>query len=132
MTLYQQWLDAKQAEAEANATRKSIEQKICAAHAQEISVNLDADYGTGSATIDTEVGKFTINYPKKIDWDQDQLDHLWERITAAGENPEEYMDKKLSVSETKYKAFPSHIRDNFTPARTVSAGNPTFTFKEKK
>ena len=49
-----------------------------------------------------------------------------ETIRGWGENPADYVDTKLSVSETSYKAWPPAIRDLFTPARTVKPGKKKF------
>lgn len=130
--LITEWKEAKQAEQDALATRRSIEQKIIEQYNGEIQSQLDPDYHTGTANIACEGGKLVLSYPRKVSWDGEQLAQLWDRIEAHNENPAEYIERKLTVSESKYKAFPSCIRTQFEHARMVSAGNPTFTFKEKK
>lgn len=67
-----------------------------------------------------------ITVPKTVAWDQDQLAKAVETIKSWGEDPAEYVETKLSVSETKFKAWPSAIRDLFAPARTTKAGKPKF------
>ena len=126
------WKEAKKAEQYAINARRTIEQEISKQYADTIAAQLDKDYGTGTVGIACDDGKLTLSFPKKIDWDGEQLAEFWDRIDAHGENPAEYMERKLTVAESKYKAFPSNIRTQFEPARTVKAGNPTFTFKEKK
>jgi hypothetical protein len=69
-----------------------------------------------------------ITIPKTVAWDQEQLTKAVETIKGWGENPADYVDVKLSVSETKFKAWPPAIRDLFAPARTVKAGKPKFEF----
>lgn len=64
--------------------------------------------------------------PKRIDWDQHELTELVERIKAEGENPRDYVEVSLKVSERKYAAWPPHIRKVFEPARTVRTGKETF------
>ena len=64
--------------------------------------------------------------PKKVEWDQHELADLVERIKADGENPRDYVEVSLRVSERKFTAWPSHIRKAFEPARTVRAGKESF------
>jgi hypothetical protein len=73
-------------------------------------------------------GNVTIvaDLPKKVDWDQRELADLVERIKTDGENPLEYIDVSLKVSERKYGAWPVHIRRAFESARTVRAGLQSF------
>ncbi len=63
---------------------------------------------------------------KKVEWDESQLSALMERIAADGENPRDYIEVSLRVSERKYASWPPYIRKAFEPARTVSAGRETF------
>lgn len=67
-----------------------------------------------------------IEVPKNISWDQGKLARAIETIRIWGENPADYVETKLSVSETSYKAWPPAIRDLFTPARTVKPGKTKF------
>lgn len=67
-----------------------------------------------------------ITVPKRVEWDQEELDHAVGIIRSWNENPTDYVDFKLSVAESKYKAWPPAIRDLFTPARTVKAGKAKF------
>lgn len=67
-----------------------------------------------------------ITVPKNTAWDQDKLAGAVETIKGWDENPADYVDAKLSVSESKYKAWPPAIRDLFTPARTIKPGKPKF------
>jgi hypothetical protein len=67
-----------------------------------------------------------IEVPKNVAWDQAKLAAAIETIRGWGENPADYVDTKLSVSETSYKAWPPAIRDLFTPARTIKPGKKKF------
>jgi len=67
-----------------------------------------------------------IEVPKNVSWDQNKLASAIETIRSWGENPANYVETKLSVSETSYKAWPPAIRDLFTPARTVKPGKARF------
>ena len=70
--------------------------------------------------------------PKKIDWDQHDLAELVERIKAEGEDPRDYVEVTLKVSERKYGSWPKHIRSLFEPSRTVRAGKESFELIVKK
>ena len=63
---------------------------------------------------------------KRVDWDQATLAGLVERIRADGADPAEYVDIAFSVPERKYTAWPTDIRQEFEPARTVRTGKPKF------
>lgn len=67
-----------------------------------------------------------IEVPKNVSWDQGKLASAFETIRSWGENPADYVETKLSVSETSYKTWPPAIRDLFTPARTVKPGKAKF------
>ena len=73
-------------------------------------------------------GAITIvaDLPKKVDWDQAKLAALVETIRASGEDPSQYVEISLSVSERSYGAWPDAIRRAFEPARTLRTGKPTF------
>ena len=45
---------------------------------------------------------------------------------AEGEDPRDYVEVSLKVSERKYGSWPTHIRSLFEPSRTVRAGKETF------
>ena len=49
-----------------------------------------------------------------------------ERIRAAGDDPAEYVEITYKVPECAYTSWPAHIRDAFSPARTVRTGKATF------
>jgi hypothetical protein len=42
------------------------------------------------------------------------------------------VDTKISVSETKYNAWPPAVRDLFAPARTVKSGKAKFEVLAQK
>lgn len=92
--------------------------------ASAVRAEADKDFGVvrfpdGDVTI-------VADRPKKVDWDQHELSTLVERIKAEGENPREYVEVSLKVSERKYGAWPQHIRALFEPSRTVHSGKETF------
>ena len=48
------------------------------------------------------------------------------QIRAGGEDPAEYVETALKVSERAYAAWPERIRSAFEPARTVRTGRSSF------
>jgi hypothetical protein len=77
-----------------------------------------------TGTVRFDDGDFTIvaDLPKRVDWDQDRLAAMVERIRAAGDDPTEYVDIAFKVPERKYAAWPEAIRAGFEPARLVRTG----------
>lgn len=73
-----------------------------------------------------------ITVPKRVDWDAEKLASAVETIKGWGEDPADYVDTKISVSETKYNAWPPAVRDLFTPARTVKSGKAKFEVLAQK
>ena len=88
---------------------------------------LKKDTGTIDFTIDGVKVKHDV--PKRVEWDQAQLAGIRERIIAGNADPDEYMATVYKVKETNYRAWPSFIKDIFTPARTVKHGQPKITFE---
>jgi hypothetical protein len=82
------------------------------------------DFGT-TRFIDGDV-TVVAELPKKVEWDQVELGRLVERIKSNGDDPREYVDITLKVSERKYAAWPSQISSAFKNARTVKVGAPSF------
>ena len=80
--------------------------------------------GKDTGTIRFDEGDFTVvaDLPKRVDWDQDRLAAMVERIRAAGDDPAQYVDIAFKVPERKYAAWPDAIRAGFEPARTVRPG----------
>jgi hypothetical protein len=69
-------------------------------------------------------GDYTVvaDLPKRVDWDQEKLAQIARNIADSGEDPTDFIDNKLTVSERKYGALPEAWRKGFEPARTVKTG----------
>ncbi|SHF44890.1 hypothetical protein SAMN05444279_1492 [Ruegeria intermedia] len=80
--------------------------------------------GKDTGTVRLDDGDFIVvaDLPKRVDWDQEQLAAMVERIRAAGDDPAQYVDVTYKVPERKYAAWPEAIRKGFEPARTVRPG----------
>ena len=86
--------------------------------------------GKDTGTVRLADGDYTVvaDLPKRVDWDQEKLAAMVARIRAAGEDPSEFIETTLKVSERKYTALPQSWRKGFEPARTVRTGKPKFRF----
>ena len=86
------------------------------------------DGGKDTGTIRFEDGSVTViaELPKRVEWDQAKLARIAENIASAGEDPAEFIETTLKVSEHKYTALPESWRKGFEPARTVRIGKPKF------
>lgn len=70
--------------------------------------------------------RVTFELPKRVSWDQKRLAEIAERIVAAGERVQDYMDADLSVSESRFNNWPPALKEQFTSARTVKPGKAAF------
>jgi hypothetical protein len=90
---------------------------------------LGKDFGT--VRFDDDGITIISDLPKKPVWDQKQLSSIVQTIQEAGDDPSEYVDTAFKVSESKYKAWPEHIRRTFEPARTLKSGKAIFKLTSK-
>lgn len=99
------------------------EQSLLNEHHIEIMESLaskDEPYG------DVTIGDIKFKIPKYVKWDKAKL----EEIALELDNPQDYIDYSLSVSETKLKMMPDYLKSRFTEARKVTAGKININFKE--
>ena len=80
--------------------------------------------GKDAGTVRLADGDYTVvaDLPKRVDWHQEKLAQIAANIAGSGEDPAEFIDTKLTVSERKYGALPEAWRKGFEPARTVKVG----------
>ena len=83
------------------------------------------DFGTAHVNDGALHVKYEL--PKKVTWSQTILKEMAERIVASGDKVEDYIDIKLSVSESRYTNWPTALQEQFAAARTVEEGKPTIT-----
>ena len=90
--------------------------------------------GKDTCTVRLADGDYTVvaDLPKRVDWDQDALAQIARNIADSGEDPAEFIDTKLTVSERKYGALPEAWRKGFEPARTVGSGKASFKLEPAK
>jgi hypothetical protein len=87
--------------------------------------------GKDTGTVRLVDGDYTVvaDLPKRIEWDQEKLAQIARNIADSGEDPAEFVDTRLSVSERKYGALPEAWRKGFEPARTVKTGTLKVTLE---
>lgn len=90
------------------------------------ALRLSEGKDTGIVHFDEGQIHISADLPKKTEWNQALLAEMARRIAAAGDNPSQYIDVSYRVSETKYLAWPDHLRNQFQPARTVKTGKATY------
>jgi hypothetical protein len=95
-----------------------------AERAKAARADAEKDFGV-ARFVDGEV-TIVADLPKKVEWNQRDLEGLVERIKAEGEDPRDYVEISLKVAERNYTSWPKHIRLLFEPSRTVRAGKETF------
>jgi len=80
--------------------------------------------GKDTGTVRLADGDYIVvaDLPKRVDWDQLKLAQIARNIADSGDDPGEFIDTKLTVSERKYGALPEVWRKGFEPARTVKVG----------
>lgn len=84
----------------------------------------------GSTTINEDGYKVVVTIPQRVSWNEQKLRQVAETIRQHGDDPEQYIQYKLAVPESKYKNFPEQIRKVFEPARTVKPGKRSIKVEE--
>jgi len=128
----QDFLDAERNVDEAITFLKPLRAKLDAAKLQRYGEQARTalrDSGRDFGTAHVNDGPLHVKYelPKKVTWSQPILKEMAERIVASGDKVEEYIDIKLSVSESRYTNWPTALQEQFAAARTVEEGKPTIT-----
>jgi len=117
---------------EAIAFLKQLRAKLDAAKLQRYGEQARTalrDSGRDFGTAHINDGALHVKYelPKKVTWSQAILKEMAERIVASGDKLEDYIDIKLSVSESRYTNWPTALQEQFAAARTVEEGKPSIT-----
>lgn len=117
--------------AELNDQMEAVSDQITAATADKLAElrRLQAkEYGVVHLVLDGVKVDQTIN--KKVEWDQEKLNGLFDRIAAAGDDPKQYMRLKFDIPEKQFDAMDDNIRAFFLEARTVKPGAVSVKFEE--
>lgn len=114
------------------AEKKQLETELLSSLDNQIKEQIGAkDYGCGTANVSGDGYKVKVMVNKKVTWDPDLLAEVFDKIQDSGDDPFEYIQRKLTVSETAYKNWPSMIQKIFEPARTVEPAKPRITIEEE-
>lgn len=119
------FVDAERNVDEASAYLKQLRTKLDAAKLQRFGEHARAALRDSGRDFGTAHVKYEL--PKKVIWSQTILKEMAERIVASGDKVEDYIDIKLSVSESRYTNWPTALQEQFAAARTVEEGKPTIT-----
>lgn len=88
-------------------------------------------YGCGTANLDLPMYKIKVTVSKKVKWDEKELKAIANKIKEAGQEPENFIKYKLSVSETAFNGFTEDVQDAFMSARSVEASDPKIKIERK-
>lgn len=125
--------------------KAEIEQRLAAVQEELQAVNIDIGHAIseklvelrslsgkefGTVHLSLDGYKVTETVPKNVSWDQAKLSDLFDRISAAGDNPRDYMKLKLEVGEKQFESFAPELKNIFAEARTVKPGRPQVSFEE--
>ena len=84
---------------------------------------------TGVVHIEEHGVKISCDQSKKPAWYQKKLSEIVQRISQSGDDPSEFVDISYKVSERKYEAWPSSLKEVFEGARTLKTGKPTYSLR---
>ncbi len=87
---------------------------------------------TGRVRFQLNGFEVVADLPKRTEWAQARLAEAVAALREWGEDPADYVVIEMSVPESHYAAWPPRIRTLFEPARTVSAGRPSYTLTQKE
>ena len=111
----------------AKKARTKVDAALEQRYGEQARKELLAD-GRDVGSIHLTDGPLRIKFelPKRVSWDQKQLGAIAARIVAGGERVQDYMDVDLSVSESRFNNWPPALKEQFTSARTVKTGKPSY------
>lgn len=102
---------------------QNIEEAIGEKVAHEVALKRSYEKKSeGTVTTVVDGIEVVSTVPKRVTWDQDLLDQVCSEMELEALNPMDWIDYKLSVSETNYKKMPSHARALVDKARVVKHG----------
>lgn len=71
----------------------------------------------GQTTINTETHKVSLDFRKRVEWDQDKLKSILDSLDP--DTARHYATIKLSIAEAKFQNAPPEIKAALSEARTV-------------
>lgn len=122
--------DAKGLSSAATKVSRALQEEVEARLKDQITeAYLAKGEDTGTIHLSAEGQHVEVTRPKKVEWDQAIVGKIIDRIRLAGDNPDEYVTTTYTVSEKAYSVWPSFIRAEFEPARTVKTGSVAVKIK---
>jgi hypothetical protein len=127
---------AERAESAAKQYTKSLKEEFKSRRIDSIdSLYKSKDEPFGTVHLEIAERDIEIIVRKEVDWDQLLLAAAHHKMLTDGlrqEEINEYLKISYEISENKYKAWPTNIRNYFEAARTVKPGNMSIKVKELK
>lgn len=118
--------------AELTAQKKQLQKLLLESLKPQIDEQLqDKDYNCGTANVVVGNHQVSITIPKKIKYDNEELNDLYQEIRSHGDDPEEFINVKFSINENAFKLWPVQRQNYFARARTVDRGAPVIKVKDK-
>lgn len=101
---------------------------------RNIAANIRSLDSKDTGTVHFTDGNFKVTsvLTKKVEWNQERLKDVVSAIKKHGDNPDEYVETSYKISETKYTAWPEHIKNIFKPARLLKTGAETFKIQPQE
>jgi len=84
----------------------------------------------GQTTINTETHKVSMDFRKRVDWDQDKLKQVLDSMDP--DAARHYATIKITVAEAKYQNAPPEIKAALSEARTVFLQGVTVDIQDKE
>ena len=87
---------------------------------------LEAGQDFGIVHIEDGPVRICVDTPKRVLWNQRQLETIAKRISASGERAEDYIDITYGIAEARYASWTPTLQKQFAAARTVEAAPSSF------
>jgi hypothetical protein len=111
----------------AKTTKQWIEAAIALKYQEKIQAKrLRLEKDSGIIHLEDEDFKISCDVVKKVEWDQEALAKVAERIALGGGIVSNYMQTYYKISERDYKNWPAGVQTFFVQARSIRLGNPTY------
>jgi hypothetical protein len=87
-----------------------------------------------TGTVHIKAGELQVDceLQKRVEWDQDKMVAIRDRIARGGGDPFAYIRRKYDMTETAYNALQPEVKAVFVDARTVNTAKPKYTITDPK
>jgi hypothetical protein len=111
----------------AKTTKQWIEAAISLKYQEQVQAKrLRLEKDSGIIHLEDDGFKISCDVVKKVEWDQEALAKVAERIALGGGIVSNYMQTCYKISERDYKNWSTGIQTLFSPARSIRLANPTY------